>query len=308
MGNTVDAITMDYTTLLTSLEGKLQEYFKTYYDSLNKINNDYGYGALQLANRNRSYVKGSLSPFGGETVESVLYGKSNEYQTFVTELVERVKKDIDDKKDPYLSWLINSNEGYPSITSKQIRELQEKLKSVASERQTAILNIVLNNTTNLVNIQTELNYIFRQLDVIVSKLDGSMGPSNEPLLYDLSGDTFFTVGSTGSLPDIYTSSASYSVTSAIKKFENLVKLNDMVTEFYKPNTSTIQKIDGDCTFQTEGSVGGYFVTCENNRFYTLMSQLYINNEFYTTLVNNLTSGNEIKADPTLVEKIKQRIR
>ena len=306
MGNTVDAITMDYTTLLTSLEGKLQEYFKTYYDSLNKINNDYGYGALQLANRNRSYVKGSLSPFGGETVESVLYGKSNEYQTFVTELVERVKKDIDDKKDPYLNWLINSNEGYPSITSKQIRELQEKLKSVASERQTAILNIVLNNTTNLVNIQTELNYIFRQLDVIVSKLDGSIGPSNEPLLYDLSGDTFFTVGSTGSLPDIYTSSASYSVTSAIKKFENLVKLNDMVTEFYKPNTSTIQKIDGDCTFQTEGSVGGYFVTCENNRFYTLMSQLYINNEFYTTLVNNLTSGNEIKADPTLVEKIKQR--
>ena len=133
-----------------------------------------------------------------------------------------------------------------------------------------------------------------------------MGPSNEPLLYDLSGDTFFTVGQEGSLPDLYTSSSPYSVVSTIKKFEDLVKLQQMVTEFYKPSTSTIEAVEGNCTFNPGGGSGGYFGTCESNRFYILMSQLYINPEFFTTLVNDLTSGTEVKSNPTLVEKIKQR--
>lgn len=303
VGTIIDATTMDYTTLYTSLEGKLQEYFKAYYDSLYKINNDYGYGALQLANQGRNYTKGILSPFTNDKVDSNLYGKTNEYQNLVTDLVERVKKDIEQENDPYISWLKSSCQ---SITKKQIRELQEKLTNIATQRQNAILDVILNNTSNLVKIQTDLNYIFRQIDVVASKLDGSMGPSNEPLLYDLSGDTFFQIGGTGSLPDLYTSSSNYSVVSTIKKFQDLTTINWMVSDFFKSNNSTIENNEGQCTFNPGQGSGSYFGTCADNRFYNLMSQLYINSEYYTTLVNDLTSGTEVKSDPTLVEKIKER--
>jgi hypothetical protein len=74
----------------------------------------------------------------------------------------------------------------------------------------------------------------------------------------------------------------------------------MTVDFYQTNTSTIQRPGGTCSFDN------VLATCEDNRFYILMSQLYLNSEYFTTLVNDLTSGNEIKSSPQLVEKIKER--
>lgn len=299
IGSIVDATTMDYTSLYSSLEGKLQEYFKTTYDSLSKINSDYGYGALQIANKDRNYVKGLLSPLTEQKQETQIYGKTNEYQDLVQSLVEKVKKDIDKQDDPYLSFL---KDEYPTITSKQKRELQEKLTNVATQRQTALLDVILNNTSNLVKIQNELNYIFRQLDVVSSKTDGNMGPSNEPLVYDLSGETFFAISNdTGSIFDVYTNK----VKTVIENFNTLLNSGQMTYDFYNTKNSTIQSNDNDCKFSTNGS-NAFFGTCEENRFYNLTSQLYLNSEYYTTLVNDLTSGNEVKSSPELVEKIKVR--
>lgn len=299
VGVIVDETTIDYTTLYQSLEGKLQEYFKTYYDSLSKINSDYGYGALQIANKERDYVKGLLSELTPEKVETNIYGKTNKYQDLVQQLVDRVKKDISDEKDPYLEW-INSND--TEITSKQRRELQEKLTNAATQRQTALLNVILNNTTNLVTLQNELNYIFRQLDVIASKTDGNMSPSNEPLIYDLSGDTFYAIANdSGSIFDVYTNK----VKTVINDFNTLVTNKEMTVDFYQTKSSTIQRPDGSCLFSTNGS-NSVFGTCEENRFYNLMSQIYSNSELFTTFVNDLTSGPEIKSSPQLVEAIKNR--
>jgi hypothetical protein len=184
------------------------------------------------------------------------------------------------------------------MTAKQKRELQEKLTNVATQRQTALLNVILNNTTNLVTIQNDINYIFRQLDVVASKTDGNMSPSNEPLIYDLSGDTFFAIANdTGSIFDVYTNK----VKTVINDFNTLLYNNEMTVDFYQTNTSTIQRPGGTCAFIPE-----FGNNCEYNRFYILMSQLYLNPEYLTTLVNDLTSGPEIKSNSQLVEKIKER--
>jgi len=299
MGNIVDATTMDYTALYGSLEGKLQEYFKSYYDSLLKINNDYGYGALQVTNKDRNYTKGFLSPLTEQKVESNLYGKTNKYQEYVEKLVVEVKNDISQEKDPYISWLKTEN---TNPTSKQVRELQEKLTNIATQRQTAMLDVILNNTSNLVKIENELNYIYRQLDVIVSKTDGNMSPTNEPLIYDLSGDTFYAnVLDSGSIIDVYT----IKVKNVVKDFDTLLYNNDMTKDYFKPSNSTIQSQDGNCIFSTNNT-DAFFGNCEGNRFYILTSQLYLNPEYFTTLVNDLTSGPEIKSNSQLVEKIKER--
>ena len=294
IGVIVDATTMDYSKIYGSLEGKLQEYFKAYYDALSKINNDYGYGALQLANKDRNYIKGDLSSLTPQKVETNLYGKTNAYQDLVNKLVEEVKKDISKEKDPYISFFKDNN---VEMTAKQKRELQEKLTNVATQRQTALLNVILNNTTNLVTIQNDINYIFRQLDVVASKTDGNMSPSNEPLIYDLSGDTFFAIANdTGSIFDVYTNK----VKTVINDFNALLYKYEMTVDFYQTNTSTIQRPDGPCAF--EPGLGN----CEDNRFYILMSQLYLNPEYLTTLVNDLTSGPEIKSNSQLVQEIKKR--
>jgi hypothetical protein len=131
-----------------------------------------------------------------------------------------------------------------------------------------------------------------------------MSPSNEPLIYDLSGDTFFAIANdTGSIFDVYTNK----VKTVINDFNTLLYNNNMTVDFYKTNTSTIQSSGGTCAFSTNGT-DVFFGDCEDNRFYILMSQLYLNTEYLTTLVNDLTSGPEIKSNSQLVEKIKRNFK
>ena len=54
----------------------------------------------------------------------------------------------------------------------------------------------------------------------------------------------------------------------------------------------------------ENSNNEFFGTCENNRFYVLNTPLFTNPEYFTSFVNDLTNGDEIKKNPTLVDGIK----
>jgi hypothetical protein len=298
-GSTVGQITneteIDYTALYDSLQSKLQEYFKTYYDSISKISSDYSYGAMQLANHKRNYMTGELSPFTPEKTEVSIYGKSNEYQKLAEKLIGEILKDIDQENDPFTSVLIKPPY---NMTNKEKRELQEKLKSIVSERQTPILNVIYDNTSSLINVENELNFIFRQLDVVASKLDGELLASNEPKLYDLSGDTFFSPSSEGSIFDVYTTK----VKDVITKYNNYLKGFVMVDE-YKENTSTIEK-SNTCIYVAGPTARSFFQNCPQNRFYILMSPLFTNEQLYTSLVNDLTSGVEIKKNPNVIEGIR----
>jgi outer membrane protein OmpA-like peptidoglycan-associated protein len=305
-GNTVgikaSATDMDYAPILTSLQDGMQNYFKTYVDSLNKINTDYNYGILQLAIKDRSYTEGSLSEYTNEKVETTLFGKSNEYQKFVENLIGDVRKDIERNDDPIFSLLKNKGINY---TNKQKRELEEKLQGVTTERQGIILDIVTNNSTNITNIQNDLNFIFRQLDVVASKLDGELGSNNEPVLYDLSGDTFFGPATTeGTLSNVFTKKVPESIT----KFQTLLEEQKIVSKtwFYESKSSTITNGVG-CSFplNNEPFFGAGNGNCAFNRFYIALSPLFTNGGKLTELKNNLTSGEEIKTSPDLVKGINE---
>jgi hypothetical protein len=294
IGIIVDPTTMDYGPLLTSLQDKLVEYFTAYTDMLNKLTTDYNYGVLQLASKNRAYSKGVLSEYV-DPLEIEIYGKSNNYLQYTEDLIAKVKKDIDSGDTPILKLLYSGNTG---ITNKQSRELKEKLTTNATNRQSAILDVVQNATQNFTKIQQDLDYIFRQMDVVVDQTDGVLQDTNEPTVYQLSGDTFFApVTTPGSIKNVYLDS----VAKTIKAFNNdvntLVKL-----DLYQKKTSTIEDGDG-CDFRINGAIS--FTSCEQNRFYISFSPLFTKEENYTTFVNELTSGPEIKANPGLVDSIKK---
>ena len=119
------------------------------------------------------------------------------------------------------------------ITNKIKRELEDKLQAITNERQNAIINVITDNVTNITKSITDLNFIFRQLDVVSSKLDGELGSNNEPVLYDLSGDTFFGAATNeGTIGNLYTKK----IPEVIKKFEDLLVQNKIVTDIYQKNT------------------------------------------------------------------------
>jgi len=288
VGSIVDTTTMDYSGLYDSLQTKLQEYFKAYYDSINKTTTDYSYGATLMAIKNKNYTEGELSPFTNEKVDTILYGKSNDYQEFIDKLVKEVEKDIDQGDNPILKTVSDRSGG---ITGKQKRELQEKLKTQVSKGQTDIGNAILNNYTNILNVETDLNYIFRQLDVVASKLDGSLLNTNEPVLYDLSGNTFFDpTENSGSIFDIYT----IKMPKIIKDFNELLINKDFNEEFYKKSNSTLDNGNG-CSFVV-GNNQSYLINCPTNRYYTLMTPYFLNSEKYQNMVNELIGGTEVKSD------------
>jgi outer membrane protein OmpA-like peptidoglycan-associated protein len=300
-GSTIGVIAsdtnMDYAPLLTSLQDGLRGYFTTYYDALEKISTDYNYGILQLYLKDRSYVKGDVSVYTNDKKETTLFGKNNKYQDYIENLIKKVKKDIDDEDSPIIKPLVGDGQG---MTNKQKREIQDKLKTLADQRQGAILDVLNANTNNIIQNQTELNYIFRQLDVVASKLDGELNTNNKPKLYDLSGDTFFAPATTeGSLSNVFT----VKVPKAIKEFEDIMTELKIVTNYFDPSTSSLNSGDG-CDFKF-GGTSIFGDSCPNNRFYIAMSTLFTDSNLLTSVINDLTSGEEVKKNPALVTQINE---
>jgi hypothetical protein len=288
VGSVVDATTMDYSGIYTDLETNIQGYFKAYYDSLSKTTLDYSYGAVLMSIKNNNYTKGDLAEYTNLKTEVQIFGKSNEYQDLVDGLVKKCEDDIVLGNNPILKAALDRSGG---ITGKQKREIQEKLKAQVGLGKTEILNTIFNNSTNIISVQTDLNYVFRKLDVISDQLDGSMTQTNEPLMYDLSGDTFFNVDeNSGSVFDILT----FKLKNIVKEFNDLVIARGFNGDNYKKLNSVIDNGSG-CQVVV-GQNESFLENCPTNRYYSLMCPFFLKEDKFTTMVNELTSGPEVKGD------------
>jgi len=299
VGQILSDTEIDYTGIYDSLQSKTQEYFKTYFEALQKLNDNYSYGAVQLGIKDRSYVKGKISEYTNEKKDLELFGKSNAYQELVETLKGRINKDITEEKDPIYDGLPGDVKS--SITGKQKREFQERLQTLVNNQQTKMLDTINNNMSNIVKIEDELNYIFRQLDVVASKLDGELLQSNEPKLYDLSGDSFFNITTnSGSIYSVYTES----LKNIIDSYNSLLLEFNITKDFYNKSESVISD-QNNCSFQIIDGGNDYWVKCPYNRFGIYMTPEFLNPDSFTKLQNFLTEGPEIKTNPIVVEGIKK---
>jgi hypothetical protein len=292
VGQILSDTEIDYTGIYDSLQSKTQEYFKTYFEALQKLNDNYSYGAVQLGIKDRSYVKGKISEYTNEKKDLELFGKSNAYLELVEKLKERIIKDVKQEEDPIYDKLPGFIKS--SITGKQKREFQDRLQTLVNDQQTKMLDTINNDMSNIVKIEEELNYIFRQLDVVASKLDGELLQSNEPKLYDLSGDTFFNpIANTGSIFSVYTTS----LKDVVDDFNKLLLENNITKDLYNKSESTVSN-DNTCNFDS------FWIKCAYNRFGVYMTPQFLTNENLTKVQNYLTEGPEIKTNLMLVEQIK----
>jgi hypothetical protein len=296
IGKILNDTEMDYSSIYDSLQTKVQEYFKTSFEGLQKLNTDYSFGAVQLYLKDSSYKSGKICELTSQKKEVQILGKSNLYLELVEKLKTKIISDVESSNDPIYDKLDDNIK--KAMTAKQKRELIEKLKSLVSDQQTKMLDAIKNNTANIIKVENELNYIFRQLDVVSSKLDGELLKSNEPKLYDLSGDTFFnTADNSGSIFSVYTQS----LKGIIDKYNAFLKGFKITDDFYDKSKSIISN-QNNCTFSFSKN---YWIYCSYNRFGIYMTPEFTNQNSFIQIQNSLTDGTEIKSDPKIVEGIKK---
>lgn len=240
-------------------------------------------------NNKRKYSKGTLGEFGGPAKEVELYGKPYDYEKLIDGLVDQVLQDVGDGQDPITKALSSSSSGYPN---KAIREVKDKIKFYVGGQKTQLRNIVNEGFANLINLQQELIYTFRKLNVIDSKLDGYVDASNGTVTYDLSGDTFFS--------DITnTQSLKYVLLDRVPDF--LERLNTFMFGSKIDNKAAFDTT----TFTISDPFTGVFITNEENRFYVCNSTIFLNEGSYQDFLNSLTSLEEVKKTDGMGDKIKE---
>ena len=283
---------LDYTPILTELQGQLKGYFDSYYNGELSVQKQTNYGILQIMNNKRKYIKGTLGEFGGLSTEVEIYGKPYDYEPLIDGLVDQVLKDINDQLDPISAALNASAAGFPN---KALREVKDRLKFSVGGQKTELRNIVNEGFANLVNSQQELIYTFRKLNVIDGKLDGYVDASNGTVTYDLSGDTFFADVSN-------TQSLKYILLDRVPDY--LTRLNTFMVNF-KINLKT--GFNTTSFTITDPFAGGVFTAgapgITENRFYVCNSTIFLNDGQFRTFVDGLKNLEEVKKIPKMVEEI-----
>ena len=291
---------LDYKALFTELQGNLTTYIESYFDYMSSLQQQNNMGILQLTNNGTNYSKGKLAELTTPK-ESQIYGKPNDPSALINSLVQQVVSDVSKREDPIMSSLKNNSKNFKNKT---LREVEEKLKTVVNSRYNEISNSVNSLINTFIDKQQVLNYTFRKMDVVTSKLDGVLINTNNPNLYDLSGDTFFGNATTkNSINYLYIGTALPDAQVA-SCFKILEKFNDWADKkINRPKTYNTQNYtinwDGDLK-----DVGLSFTNVQDDRFYLAMSQIFTDPTKKEKLFTQLTDGPEVKSESDIIPAIK----
>ena len=302
IGNLSGADLLDYTAFFEELQTNTTSYIEAYFNYAKQMHDQNNFGILQLANKEVNYNKGKLAEYTAPT-EISLYGKPKNPQSLIDELISKTRQDVKKRKDPIM---FNLEENSKKFKNKTLREIEEKLMKIVEDQNPEISNSVNSTINDFVKVQENLNFTFRKMDVVINNLDGLIIDTNNPLLYDLSGDTFFgDIDSDQSVNFLYLNDAD-PVAGVTSTFKRISLLNDFMNEtlnvpkFYNTDQSTLNV---DVTF---GSVGGSkFLNEEDDRFYLVMAQIMVDSTKKQKLITDLTDGPEVKKEPEIIEALNE---
>jgi len=304
IGTLGEGNSLDYQVLFTELETNLKSYVEAYFNYMSTIQQQNNLGILQLTNFSVNYNKGKLADLTTPK-DSVIYGKPSNPESLVSDLVDRVSKDVKKREDPIMKSLSSKPNNFKNKT---LREIEEKLRVEVEKRSSEISNAITQQINTIVKNQETLNYTFRKMDVVCDKLDGVLADTNNPLIYDLSGQTFFAdINNKESINYLYLNDLTPTAQVAscyriLKEFKTWAeeKINRPGT--YDDKESTL-KWDGKLQ-----DVGGKtFTTIEEDRFYLAMCQIIIDPTKKDALVNALTNGPEVKEEPAIIDVLKTTV-
>ena len=229
--------TIDLTTTVTSGTivykdnmKKLSEDTKNYTEKtlqiLEKVNENYLIGGLQILCKDRKYVEGNFNYFGGDlTHKANIFGYSYSVQDKMDSIANKAKEDVDTDNCPLLNGIANEN-----LKDSDIRKVKKELKKQIDDAKNKMLNDLQNYVNELNNIQYPLISSIDKMSYVSDAHDGYIKKNNTVVVYNLSGTTNTTppliAGVTNTLQELVEDS--YLVQEDINNFYDKLKEFNMI--------------------------------------------------------------------------------
>ena len=180
--------TIKYQEVMSKLLDSTKDYTEKVTNTLEKINQEFLFGGLQIFTKDRKYIEGNFNYLGGNITDSVnIFGFSDSYQEKIEELATQAKEDVDNNICPLLVGLQNEN-----LIDIQIRKFKRQIKSDIDKRKDEMLQSLKVYSNEITS--TELPYInlIDRINYVSNGNDGFVKKNNSTIIYNLSGTTEVT--------------------------------------------------------------------------------------------------------------------
>ena len=180
--------TIEYKDIFGNLVDGTKNYAEKITTTLEKINEEFLIGGLQIFTKDRKYTEGYFNYLNGNVSDTVnIFGYSDKIQTKMDDLATKAKLDVDNGITPLLVSIGDEN-----FSEQEIRKVKRQIKKDIDSKKDKMLNSLQSYSNEITN--TELNYIsvIDKINYVSSGNDGFIKKNNSTIIYNLSGTTEVT--------------------------------------------------------------------------------------------------------------------
>ena len=177
--------TISYTEIMKKLIDSTKSSLTTTIDTLEKINSEFLIGGLQILTKDRKYVDGYIGV--GTTDNVKIFGKADEIQDKVENLITKAKEDVDNDLCPAIDGLPNQN-----FSDQDIRKIKNQIKSLIDAKKDTMIASLENYSTQIGNEELKLINIIDKVNYVNNAHDGYINNKGNVIVYNISGTTQVT--------------------------------------------------------------------------------------------------------------------
>ena len=282
--------TTEFKTIFKELSDKTNGYFTTMFNQIKTLNEVTNYPITQLVLSDSKFNTGFLNEHNNnEKIEITIIGKSDNSEDNLFKLFNETLKDIDNKNNP----IIKRIEDVPSNWSKATkRDVRNALYSIVEQKQLETTQAIIGSLNTMTKYQEDYVQIFRRLDLVTNKIDGYKLDTGKYKVYSLDNSVSEPPKNIFSnMKNVYPTE----IGKQLKSYDTDIKSNNII------NTSVIKENKGFTplnpnAFQPNDEF--------NQRFYMVMSDVFVDKNKYNTFVESLLT-NQVKGNSDLVIRIKE---
>ena len=272
---------ISYTAVRNSFMTESQTYMNNIVNQSDTILKNYNFGILALYNASRNYRNGLIG-----TDDTELYGKSNDYETRVKDLFDRVINDVNTLDNPILNKLFFNNKDYKESTQSMVKT---NMVNFITKLKTDFSNKLATVTQEITTEEQSLITLAQKLTFIINSNDGKIEKNGAVTILSLTA-----------------------LDSSLNKLTSDIKLTrDNLAKFIK-KTNNEWLITGleswDETNSTWKTTGLSFKTVDDmvnhpyNRFYSVILQTLIDKNTKDNFINTIIDSKVIELSKNNSEK------
>jgi hypothetical protein len=262
-----------------------QKYMDTVLNKTKQITNDFNLPLAQLFTTEVNYSSGKAIEFGTPTpIDLKIYGKPDNVEQRVKSLYDEVVKDINGVTSSTSAGFDFINKLYELDFSEKkiINVVKQNLIKALDTAQKDIITALSQTNQTTTDIQQSLVRLMSKIDFVVTNSDGYIKSDQTTKIYNITATTEVQSGGGDTYTELVNDYSS-GVTQ-LYSFYNELKNQKLVE--YKFKNDDIQTLGKYFT-----SIKGTPYENPEKRFYTLMSRVIINGNYYATFRDSVITPN-----------------